>query len=71
LYLPKIWAHDPQRRQQARVAAEIPFQTTPEIALPLLEQGRAWGIPHRGGVADAGDGDNPHFQAGLEARQEP
>jgi len=71
LYLPHAWAQDPARRQQARVPAEVPLQTTPEIALARREHARAWGVPQRCVVADADEGDHPNVLMGLEARQAP
>ena len=47
LYLPKIWADDSERRQQVREPPAVTLQTEPEIALALLDQARAWGVPHR------------------------
>ena len=70
-YLPKTWASEAARRQQARGPAEISCQTTPAIARRRLDQAPAWGGPHGGVAADADDGDHPHVWAGLAARQEP
>jgi SRSO17 transposase len=36
LYLPKEWAEDVERRQQAEVPEKIEFQTKPEIALDQI-----------------------------------
>jgi SRSO17 transposase len=68
-YVPTAWAEEPERRRKARGSETVTFQPPPAIALGRREQAWAWGVPHRGVVAAADDGDHPHLLAGLEARQ--
>ena len=69
LYLPETWATDQARRSTVHVPLEVALQTKPDLALALVDQARAWGVPFACVVADAGYGDNPTFVQGLDARQ--
>ena len=70
LYLPESWCADAARRTKAHIPDTLQFQTKPELALALLDQANAWGIPHACSTADADDGDNPNVLNGLETRNE-
>ena len=71
LYLPEQWTSDPERLERARVPpAERAFKTKWEIALELLDEVRAEGVPHSVVLADAGYGVVTEFRDGLDRRQE-
>ncbi|MDQ4078205.1 MAG: IS701 family transposase [Chloroflexota bacterium] len=71
LYLPESWCDDSQRRHEAQIPDEIPFQTKPAIALELIDEAQAAGVPFATVGADSAYGSNPTFLRGLEARALP
>ena len=68
LYLPRAWTDDPARCAKAHVPPEIKFQTKAAIALDLVDEADAAGVPYECIVADGDYGDNPNFLNGLEKR---
>ena len=67
LYLPEIWAGDPERRVKAGVPDEITFQTKPQIALEQIRAALVQGVTPGVVLADAGYGADMDFQEGLLA----
>jgi len=67
LYLPQDWAADPERRQKARVPAEIQFQTKPEIALDQIRAACEGGLPRGLVLMDAGYGSDTDLRSGISA----
>jgi SRSO17 transposase len=65
LYLPEVWASDPERRQRAGVPDGIEFQTKPGIALEQIREAIAQQIPVGTVLADAGYGNGTQFRAGI------
>ena len=47
LYLPEDWCQDAERRSQAKVPAEVVFQTKPEQAMDMLAHVWQQGVPMR------------------------
>jgi SRSO17 transposase len=68
LYLPESWTEDRKRRQRVGIPADLTFHKKWELALHLIDQARAWGLPERPVLADADYGDRGEFRTGLEQR---
>ena len=58
LYLPKEWCNDPERREKAKVPADVIFQTKPEQAMAMLEHAWQAGVPMRWVAGDEVYGDS-------------
>lgn len=69
LYLPETWTQDEARLDEAKVPSEHrEFKTKIQIALELLDQVRAEGLPGKGVITDAGYGASLDFRKGVANR---
>jgi SRSO17 transposase len=71
LYLPKEWAADRERRQEAAVPATVAFQTKPQLARAMLERVLAAGVPFTWVTGDEVYGGDRRLRLWLEERQVP
>jgi len=70
LYLPEEeWCNDLERREQAKVPADVVFQTKPEQAMAMLEHAWQAGVPMRWVAGDEVYGGSPDLRD-LIARHE-
>ena len=67
LYLPQEWAEDAPRRKEAGIPDDIVFQTKPAIALGLLKQALAQGVPRGFVLTDTGYGSDTAFREAVTA----
>jgi len=68
LYLPKEWAADTPRREQAGVPEQVPFQTKPQLARQMLARARAAGVPATWVTGDSVYGNDPKLRQWLEEK---
>jgi SRSO17 transposase len=67
LFLPQEWAADQPRRQEAGVPDGVIFRTKPELALAMVAEAVAEGVPFRWVGGDSVYGDSPTFVQGIRA----
>jgi len=67
LFLPQSWASDAARRREAGVPDAAVFRTKPELALAMVQDAAAAGVPFRWVGGDCVYGDSPGFVQGVRA----
>jgi SRSO17 transposase len=71
LYLPKEWATDPARREEAAVPNTVEFRTKPQLARAMLERALDAGVPAAWVTGDEIYGGDRRLRLWLEDRQLP
>lgn len=68
LYLPKSWAGDAERREQAGVPAEVRFATKPALAATMITRALDAGVAAGWATGDEVYGGDPKLRQALEDR---
>ena len=71
LYLPKEWAADTARREEAAVPDAVEFRTKPQLARAMLERALGAGVPAAWVTGDEIYGGDRRLRLWLEERQVP
>jgi len=65
LYLPEVWANDPDRRDTVGVPDDLKFQTKPRIALGQIKSALRASVPPACVLMDAGYGTDTELRDGI------
>lgn len=71
LYLPREWADDVERRQEAGVPEEVAFATKPELARRMLARALEAGVPAAWVTGDSIYGGDRRLRVWLEQQAQP
>ena len=67
LYLPEDWCQDPQRRKQAKIPADVEFQTKPALGGDLVARAAGWKIRRAPVLGDQAYGNDAKLRTRLHA----
>lgn len=67
VYLPASWCQDRERAAAAGVPEQVGFATKPRLALEMIEQARAAGVPASFVAGDEVYGNDPALRDGIKA----
>jgi len=66
LFLPELWANDPERRTKAGVPDSIAFQSKPQQAIAMLEHAWKGVVPMKWVTGDEVYGNSPQLREAIE-----
>ena len=69
LYMPKDWVEDSERLKEAGAPEKLEFQTKPEMALEMIQEATAAGVPYRWATGDCAYGDCREIRQWLEKNE--